>query len=442
MANMAFANIIKQNIVREVKMEKKIKVFTLSDMPLSPSGVGTQTKYICDALLKSGKFKVTSFGGAIKHPNYDPIKTQEYQDDWVIYPVDGFGTPEMVRSLIRQEKPDILWFMTDPRFWGWLWEMENEIRPLMPMVYYHVWDNYPYPTYNKPFYESNDFIATISKVTDDIVKTVAPDVRSHYIPHAVDSDVFKPIDQEDVDLESFKKAVFGEHYDPNKFVFFWNNRNARRKQSGSLLFWFKDFLDRVGHDKACLVMHTEIKDPNGQDLQAVIEHLGLTNGEVLFSQQKVEMPRLSMMYNMADCTVNISDAEGFGLATLESLSCGVPIIVNKTGGLQEQVENEGKKFGIGLTPDSRAIIGSQQIPWIYEDRLGGKQVTDAFEEMYNMPKEERDKMGEAGRKYVMEKYNFEKFNKTWVDLLTQIHEEEGSWGTRKYNKRWSLKEIE
>ena len=411
-------------------MNKKIKVFTLSDMPLSPSGVGTQTKYICDALLKSGKFKIISFGGAIKHPQYDPIKTEEYGDDWIIYPVDGFGTPEMIRSLIRQEKPDILWFMTDPRFWGWLWEMENEVRPLLPMVYYHVWDNYPYPTFNKQFYDSNDFIATISKVTDDIVRTVSPDVKSQYVPHAVDSDIFKPLEEDDADLENFKKSVFGDFYDPDKFIFFWNNRNARRKQSGSLIFWFKDFLDKVGHDKACMVMHTEVKDPNGQDLQAIIEHLGLTNGE-----------KLALLYNMADCTVNISDAEGFGLATLESLSCGVPIIVNKTGGLQEQVEDEGKTFGIGLEPNSKCIIGSQQIPWIYEDRLDGKQVTDALETIYKTPKKQRLKMGEDGRKYVMKKYNFDNFNKTWVELLTQIHEEEGSWDTRKYHKRWSLEEI-
>ena len=62
-------------------MDKKIKVLTISDMPLSPSGVGTQTKYVCEALLKSGKFKVVSFGGAIKHPEYKPIKTEEFGDD-------------------------------------------------------------------------------------------------------------------------------------------------------------------------------------------------------------------------------------------------------------------------------------------------------------------------------------------------------------------------
>ncbi len=421
-------------------MDKKIKVFTISDMPLSPSGVGTQTRYICEALLKSGKFQVRSFGGAIKHPKYDPIKTEQYGDDWIMYPVDGYGNPEMVRSIIRQEKPDILWFMTDPRFWGWLWEMENEIRPLMPMVYYHVWDNYPYPTFNKQYYESNDFIATISKVTDDIVKTVAPEIKSQYVPHAVNSDIFKRVDDQET-LEEFKKSVFGDFYDPDKFVFFWNNRNARRKQSGSLIFWFKEFLDKVGHDKASLVMHTEVKDPNGQDLEAIINHLGLTNGEVLFSQQKVDLNRLSLMYNMSDCTINISDAEGFGLATLESLSCETPIIINMTGGLQEQITDGENEFGIPVYPSSKAIIGSQPIPWIYEDRVSGEDVINAMEKIFKMPKKQREKIGKLGRDHVMKNYNFENFNNSWVDLMLNIHEEEGSWDTRKYTKRWVIKEV-
>ena len=420
-------------------MEKKIKVFTISDMPLSPSGVGTQTRYMCEALLKSGKFKIRSFGGAIKHPKYDPIKTEQYGDDWVMYPVDGYGNKEMVRSIIRQEKPDILWFMTDPRFFRWLWEMQNEIRPLIPMIDYHVWDNYPDAPYNKMYYESNDFIATISKVTDDIVKTVAPDVNSKYLPHAVNGDIFAPFNDENV-LQEFKKQIFGEYYDPDKFVFFWNNRNARRKQSGSLLFWFKDFLDRVGHDKASIVMHTEVKDPNGQDLEAIINHLGLNNGEVLFSQQKVDMRRLALMYNIADCTINISDAEGFGLATLESLSCETPIIVNMTGGLQEQIKDGDEKFGIPLYPASKAIIGSQQIPWIYEDRINGDEFINALEQMFNFTKEQRHEMGKLGREYVLKNYNFETFNSSWVDLMLKLHEEEGSWSTRKYNG-WSIEEI-
>ena len=132
-------------------MSEKIKVLVISDHPMAPSGVGTQTKYVINALLNTGRYKFICLGGAIKHNEYKPQKVEGHGEDWIIQPVDGYGTPEMVRSIIWNEKPDILWFMTDPRFYGWLWQLENEIRKNVPMVYYHVWDNYPYPMYNKRF---------------------------------------------------------------------------------------------------------------------------------------------------------------------------------------------------------------------------------------------------------------------------------------------------
>ena len=112
---------------KEVTLSK-INILTLGDHPLSPSGVGTQTKYICEALLASGKFKIISLGGAIKHADYRPIKVDPWLDDWRILPVDGYGTQEMVRSALRTEKIDMIWIMTDPRFYGWLWQITTAQR--------------------------------------------------------------------------------------------------------------------------------------------------------------------------------------------------------------------------------------------------------------------------------------------------------------------------
>ena len=418
--------------------EKKIKIFTISDMPLSPSGVGIQTKNVIESLLKTGKFQVITFGGAIKHPKHDPIRTEEWGEDWTIFPVDGFGNPDMVRSVIRNHRPDLLWFMTDPRFFGWLWEIEDEIRSQIPMVYYHVWDNFPAPMYNAKFYNSTDVICAISKVTHAIVEEVAPEVESYYIPHAVDSEVFKPLGR--IAAENLRKNQLEDSKD--KFVFFWNNRNARRKQSGTLLYWFKEFLERVGEDKATLIMHTEPKDPNGQDLEHIAKELNMhDNGQVFFSKQKYPPNVLAEIYNMVDCTINISDAEGFGLATLESLSCGTPIIVNMTGGLQEQVTDGENWFGIGLESVSKAVIGSQDIPYIYEDRLNKEEFIDALTTMLETSEEDRDKMGEAGREHVMKNYNFEDFIKRWPELLEDIHNRYGSWETRKGYKTWTFEEV-
>jgi len=405
-------------------MSDKIKIFTISDHPLSPSGVGTQTRYIIEGMLKTGKYQFVSFGGAIQHPSHDPQRTEQWGDDWIIWPIDGYGIPDQVRGMIHQQKPDILWFMTDPRFFQWLWGIENEIRAHVPMVYYHVWDNYPYPTFNRPNYLSNDHIACISKLTHDIVQTVTPEVESTYIPHAVDGDVFKAVDKQEI-LKFKSDKNLGD-----KFVCFWNNRNARRKHSGTLIWWFKEFLDKVGHDKATLIMHTDVKDQHGQDLEAIIHELGLTDGQILFSREKVGATDLAMVYNLADLTINISDAEGFGLATLESLSCETPILVNMTGGLQDQITDGENWFGIGLEPTSKAIIGSQQVPFIYEDRINKDDFINALVKLYEMTPKERNALGAAGREWTQKQFNFDNFIQQWDDLFTKVHEEKGSWETR------------
>lgn len=418
---------------------KKIKILTLSDHPLSPSGVGTQTRYMIESMLKTGRYQFISLGGAIKHQDYQPVSLEKWKDDWVIFPVDGYGTQEIVRSSVRNEKPDIVWFMTDPRFWGWLWMIENEIRPLAPMVYYHVWDNYPYPKFNKLYYDSNDVVAAISKVTHDIVKEVSPDVESLYLPHTVDVDIFKKLPDEEI--VQFRKDHIKNEKNPDRVLFFWNNRNARRKQSGSLIFWFKKFLDIVGHANACLIMHTDPKDPNGQDLEQIIKFLDITEGQVVFSKNKLPAEELAKIYNMVDCTINVSDAEGFGLATLESLACETPIIVNMTGGMQEQVTDGEQWFGVGLEPTSKAIIGSQEIPYIYEDRLSEEAVVDGLLKVYNMTKAERAELGKMGRAHVLKNYGYEKFVQGWDKLFTEIHEKYGSWENRKNYNSWTCKEV-
>jgi glycosyltransferase involved in cell wall biosynthesis len=386
-----------------------------------------------DYLHKTGRYEFVCLGGAMKHADYRPQKVDIYGDDLIIFPVDGYGTQDTVRTVLDQYKPDVLWFMTDPRFYEWLWEIDDEIRSKVPMVYHHVWDNYPYPKFNRNFYLSNDLIVTISKVTDDIVRTVAPEVACEYLPHSVDVNMFKKI--EDQKVRSFKNQKFG-----NKTLFFWNSRNARRKMSGSVIWWFAEFLEQVGRDKACLLMHTDPKDFNGQDLEAIISELGLVNGEVRFSTNRSTAQEMAILYNIADATICISDAEGFGLSCLESLSCETPAIVNMTGGLQEQITDGEEFFGIGIQPSSKAVIGSQQVPYIYEDRISKEDFISALHKIHNMSQEEKTTLGKKAREHVLKNYNPEVLLKKWDEIFTKLHKEGGSWETRNY-ARWTMKEM-
>ncbi len=429
-------------------MAKK-KILILSDHPLSPSGVGTQTKYMIDALLKTGRYSVISLGGAVKHQSYEPIKVEPWGDDFVIYPIDGYGNHEMIRSVMAKERPDVLWYMTDPRFYEWLWEIENEVRANMPMVYYHVWDNFPAPHFNGRYYRSTDEIVCISKVTYECVKQVVPDNLEaiRYLPHAVHNDIFRPLTSTTEEREVVKRvrndiiSVSENFRSPDKKLFFWNSRNARRKQSGTLIWWFKEWLDKVGHDKATLLMHTDARDPHGQDLPHIIQHLGVDDGQVLLSTNKVQPRELAAMYNACDYTLGISDAEGFGLSTLESLSCGTPIIVNMTGGLQEQVTDGKNWFGWGIQPSSKAVIGSLQVPYIYEDRISQSDFEDVMTKALNLNKTKYKKLSDAAIEHVKNNYNFNQYEQKWIETMDEIVEKYGSWENRKLYKPWHFLEV-
>jgi hypothetical protein len=112
-----------------------------------------------------------------------------------------------------------------------------------------------------------------------------------------------------------------------------------------------------------------------------------------------------------------------------------------TGGLQEQVTDGEEWFGIGLNPTSKSIIGSQQVPWIYEDRIDGNDLIEAMLEMYNMSKEERLDMGKKGRNHVLQNYNLVDYHKNWDNFMKSLNERHGSWDSRKIYKNYKITEI-
>ena len=112
-----------------------------------------------------------------------------------------------------------------------------------------------------------------------------------------------------------------------------------------------------------------------------------------------------------------------------------------TGGLQEQVTDGEEWFGIGLEPASKSVIGSQEIPYIYEDRVNEDDFVDAVEKIYNMTPDERRAMGKKGREHVLKNYSFERYTENWDNLFQKVRKEHGSWETRKGYNTWTFKEV-
>jgi glycosyltransferase involved in cell wall biosynthesis len=429
-----------------MESDQKKKILWISDHPLVPSGVGTQSKYVIENILELGKYKFLCFGGAIQHPDYRPqkIAPEKYGDDgWIVFPVNGYGDKNLLRQVLLTERPDAVVIFTDPRFFTWIWEMEDELRSVCPLIYWHVWDNDPIPDFNKSYYESTDFISALSLKTYGLLQGLPhPRDRFNYIPHTVPPELFKPLPENEI--SDFKKVHLGPH-SSREFILFWNNRNARRKQTGDVVACFSKFVDLIGHGRASLMMHTNVSDPEGQDVLAVARKFGVAE-DLIVSQERLSPEDLNRIYNMVDCTINISSNEGFGLGTLESISAGTPIIVHMTGGLQFQIgdwweglrnfsdqdcltkiakdrwkSGLGRWCGIPVFSGTRSCTGGQQIPYIYDDKVNHDDVVKALRIIYGMGREKRKELGAKAREWCLQNFSFSKMISEWDLVLdTQI----------------------
>ena len=419
-------------------MSKK-KILLLSDDLRMTSGIATMSKEI--VLGTVDKFDWVQLGSAVSHPEFGKIvdlnedvrKRTGIQDANVkIYPNNGYGDINILRQLLMAEKPDAILHFTDPHYWQWLYDAEHEIRQQVPILYYHIWDNIPDPTYNKDYYESCDWLGCISKLTYGIVNRVGKmedgirkpleDWQISYVPHGINSNLFKPLDNVSDEMKSH--MLDGKEYD---FVLFYNNRNIRRKQTSDVIYSYRLFCDKLTKeesDRCILVMHTTPVDQNGTDLYAVVKSL-CPNYNIRFIDKKLEQEHLNELYNIADCTINIANNEGFGLGTAESIMAGTPIIVNVTGGLQDQcgfefsaddyieigsLHNFGKyddlpKHGEWVYPVYPSAInlnGSPLTPFIFDDRVNDEEVAKSILKMYLMGRELRKVNGQKGREWAIE----------------------------------------
>jgi len=411
----------------------KFKVLVLSDHALSTSGVGTQTRHLIEGLLKKNMWSFRQFGAALKHNDY---RTVVVNDDFIIKPIDGFGTPELIRVTLATEKPDLLFIFTDPRFFTWLFDIEDEVHQVCPIVWWHVWDNYPFPEFNDSYYQATDLINCHSHMTYTMLKEYYPN-KTNFIPHALPPEIFYKMSKSDI--SKYKVSLLGEDR-KDHFVGIWVNRNAKRKRPSDLLMSWKMFLENLekteGHRKATLIMHTEPQDPEGPNLFAVTEMLGIQDN-VFFSRDRLEFEKMNVLYNVSDFCVNTSYAEGFGLSTLESMLTGTPIIAPKTGGLTRQVvdHRDESHNGVALDIDLKTLVGSQTVPYIYEDYVTNENIANAFEILYKKTPDEKEILSKKVLEYANSEFNYQNTVDRWHDTMLKTIDE------FKNRKNWTIEEI-
>jgi len=415
-----------------IEQSKRKKILLLCDDIRMTSGISTMAREII--LGTAHRFNWVNVGGAINHPdqgkrfdlNADTNTNAGINDaSVVLYPINGYGDPMFLKQMIEMEKPDALMMFTDPRYWIWLFQMEHEIRKTMPIIYLNIWDDLPYPMYNKPYYESCDALLAISKQTENINHSVlGPELSAEkvikYVPHGINEKIFFPITTEHPEylaLQDFKKQLYGnKSYD---FTLLYNARNIRRKSVPDLMLAWKIFIDELPEaqaKKTALVLHTQIVDENGTDLQAVKDMLFGYNEKynIIFDQGRYPANVMNLLYNATDGCALISSNEGWGLSLTEAMMCGKPIIATVTGGMQDQMRFEDEngnmikfteEFGSNhrgkykkhgnwaypVFPSNLSLVGSVPTPYIFDDRAEpfdiATQITNLYTTKTTLPEE-------------------------------------------------------
>jgi glycosyltransferase involved in cell wall biosynthesis len=423
-----------------IPKDQRKKILLLSDDIRTTSGIATMAREL--VLGTCHRYNWVNLGAVIKNPDEgkkldisaDANKFNGIEDaSLILYPSSGYGTIEIIRDLLKFEKPDAIMLFTDPRYWEWLWLHEREVRSQVPIIYLNIWDSLPYPLYNRSYYESCDSLLAISKQTENINRVTLQGRDENkviaYVPHGINDEVFYPIEEGDKEwnnLQEFKKNLFNDkEYD---FVLFFNSRNIRRKSfPDTLLAWksFVEMLPEEKRDKVAFVAHTQPVDENGTDLPAVIEMLwGYQPPNVFLTGNNRFIPeQMNLLYNLSDAGILISSNEGWGLSLTEAMMCGRPIIANVTGGMQDQMRFEdengewikfteefgsnhfGKykktgKWAFPVFPSNMSLIGSVPTPYIFDDRADFRDAAKAIYDIYSLSPEERKKRGKAAREWV------------------------------------------
>jgi glycosyltransferase involved in cell wall biosynthesis len=398
------------------------------------SGIATMAREI--VLGTAHHYNWVIIGAAINHPEHGQrldlsqatnAETELTDTDVIIYPNNGYGNADLIRYMLKTEKPDGLMFFTDPRYYDWLFAIENEVRKQIPMIYLNIWDDLPAPLYNRAFYESCDTLLAISKQTKNINEMVlgkkADGKIITYVPHGINEKQFFPVEDKSK-LISTKQKLFGDkEFD---FIVFFNSRNIRRKCVSDLMAAHKIFLDSLPKgkaDKVALVLHTQVVDGNGTDLDAVKTLLFGKKSNIFFSDQRIDTAELNNIYNIADVTVLPSSNEGWGLALTEAMMAGKMIIANVTGGMQDQMRFEDEngnwleftqdfpsnhfgtykkhgKWAVPVFPSNMSLVGSPTTPYIWDDRLDFRDLANAIQQVYELTPEERMENGKAAREWV------------------------------------------
>jgi glycosyltransferase involved in cell wall biosynthesis len=374
-----------------------------------PTGYGTQSKQVIQRLVKDGHkvAMMSNYGGEGVNslietgsgliPHYSRGMTQYSTDVMPLH-----------HAHWKAENADLPAFMLTLYD---VWVIDNPALDSIPIASWVPIDHEPAPHkvldwLKKP----NVTPIAMSKFGKAMIEQAG--VESEYIPHAIDTNIFKP-------TEMLPEGISGRQFvgGDDKFVVGMNFANKaggfiHRKAVAENFLAFAMFARK--HDDVMLYLHTEpYGKQSGFMLLNILEACGVPSSKVMLCDPVaysygISQETLAAIYSGWDVGLFCSYGEGFGIGQIEAQACGVPIV---TSNFAASTELAG--------PDSFLVNGQPfwdagQSTWFNIPNV--QAIADSLEQAYQRGRREFPDTIAFAREYDADKV----YKESWRPLIQKL----------------------
>lgn len=297
-----------------------MRILWHSAAPWEPTGYGNQTAIWTKELARRGHQVAISA--------YHGVQGMDVEWEGVpVYPAPLGGPPHiLLRHHARDFKADLIVFFADL----WTYPPEAFAGLPCPVAAWVPIDTDPLSLHDanvllrgqvKPIAMSRAGQATLAKAKLD-----AP-----YVPHAIDTSVFKPMGGAERDLA--RRTLASVHGWPEDVFLVGinaNNIDPYRKAFGEQFAAFARFHGK--HPSARLMVHSFTRMRGSTDLELLAVTRGIRDLVVFPDQERMERgaydtAHMVQFYNLLDVFSNATYGEGFGIPSIEAQACGTPVVL-------------------------------------------------------------------------------------------------------------------
>jgi glycosyltransferase involved in cell wall biosynthesis len=247
----------------------------------------------------------------------------------------------------------------------------------------------------------------------------APAIKVVY--EGVDTSVFKPISRADPSVKKFRERFkVGE----DQILILTVGGDAKSKGFQEVIAALKQLGDKFKNWRYVVkVAASPTGEKQTREDLALVNELGLQEQVIFFSEMLAKSDQAAL-FNAADIYAAPSHNEGFGRPLVEAQACGVPALTVAGTAAREIIRHDETGFAAKVGEEifkQKFTLEGKEIE-LEKPKLIGVKADPADLATYLLKLADpnlRREMGEAGRKFVLENFDYRKTAKDMVEAIRE-----------------------